>query len=229
MTEYALIPGADGRAWYWHRVVPELRALGHEAIAVDLPADEDAGLAYCADSVVEQLGPAPGRLVVVAQSLAGFIAPMLCERVAVEELILVNAMIPAPGETAGQWWANTGQPQARGEQAVRDGRDPDAEFDALADFFHDVPREVTAEALSAAPGGPSQALFADPWPLGSWPQVRTRVLQGRDDRFFPLDFQRRIAAERLGLPVEELPGGHLIALSRPSSLTTAIRNPPLSV
>jgi hypothetical protein len=31
-----LIPGAGGTAWYWHRVVPLLRAAGHEATAVDL-------------------------------------------------------------------------------------------------------------------------------------------------------------------------------------------------
>jgi hypothetical protein len=28
-------PGADGRAWYWHRVIPELRSHGHEAVAVE--------------------------------------------------------------------------------------------------------------------------------------------------------------------------------------------------
>jgi pimeloyl-ACP methyl ester carboxylesterase len=44
------------------------------------------------------------------------------------------------------------------------------------------------------------------------------VLAGRDDRFFPLRFQREVAAERLGLEVDELPGGHLLALSRPVEL-----------
>ncbi|MFF0448413.1 alpha/beta fold hydrolase [Streptomyces sp. NPDC004609] len=219
MTEYLLIPGADGRAWYWHRVVPELRARGHEAIAVDLPEDNTADLADYTDAVVDQLGAPPGRLVVVAQSLSGFIAPLVCERISVERLILVNAMVPAPGETAGQWWANTGQPQARRALAVRDGRDPDAPFDPLVDFFHDVPPEVTAEAMTSPPGGPSEALFADPWPLPSWPGIPTRFLQSRDDRFFPADFQRRTVAARLGIPVEILPGGHLVALSRPSELT----------
>ena len=51
-----------------------------------------------------------------------------------------------------------------------------------------------------------------------WPDVPTRVLAGRDDRFFPAEFQRRIAADRLGLDVEEIPGGHLAALSRPAEL-----------
>jgi len=36
MTSFVLIPGAGGSAWYWHRVVPLLRAAGHEAAAADL-------------------------------------------------------------------------------------------------------------------------------------------------------------------------------------------------
>ena len=37
MSVFVLIPGAGGVAWYWHRVVLELEARGHEAVAVDLP------------------------------------------------------------------------------------------------------------------------------------------------------------------------------------------------
>ncbi|SFE55076.1 hypothetical protein SAMN05216574_104152 [Blastococcus tunisiensis] len=44
------------------------------------------------------------------------------------------------------------------------------------------------------------------------------MVAGRDDRLFPLEFQRRVAAQRLGLDVDELPGGHLLALSRPAEL-----------
>jgi hypothetical protein len=35
---------------------------------------------------------------------------------------------------------------------------------------------------------------------------------------FPLDFQRRIARERLGLEVDEIDGGHMVALSHPAEL-----------
>jgi pimeloyl-ACP methyl ester carboxylesterase len=44
------------------------------------------------------------------------------------------------------------------------------------------------------------------------------VLAGRDDRFFPLEFQRRVAAQRLGRPVDEVPGGHLAAVSFPAEM-----------
>ena len=50
----------------------------------------------------------------------------------------------------------------------------------------------------------------------------TRVLAGRDDRFFPLDFQRRVARQRLAAEVDVVPGGHLVALSRPAELTARL-------
>jgi pimeloyl-ACP methyl ester carboxylesterase len=214
---FVLIPGAGGAAWYWHRLVPALEARGVAALAVDLPAaDASAGLAEYAATVVDAVG---GRrpLVVVAQSLGGFTAPLVCDRLDVTLLVLVNAMIPAPGETAGEWWDATGQGEAHAALAAREGRQI-VEGDVLGDFFHDVPADVVAEALEL--GGPEQTAtpFSSPPPVTSWPAVRTRVLVGRDDRFFPAAFQRRVAEERLGITPDEMPGGHLMALSRPEEL-----------
>lgn len=45
-----------------------------------------------------------------------------------------------------------------------------------------------------------------------------RVVVGADDRFFPGAFQRRIARERLQVTTDEIPGGHLAALSNPQGL-----------
>ena len=62
--------------------------------------------------------------------MGAFSAPLTCERLPVSELVLLNAMIPTPGETAGEWWGNTGQAEAMRSNDVREGRDPDAGFDA---------------------------------------------------------------------------------------------------
>src|SRR5260370_41888762 len=72
---FVLIPGAGGAAWYWHRVVPLLQEAGHEAIAVDLPGDDDtAGLPEYTRLVVSAIGDR-NDVVLVAQSLAGPPAP----------------------------------------------------------------------------------------------------------------------------------------------------------
>ncbi len=61
-------------------------------------------------------------------------------------------------------------------------------------------------------------MFSEPWPLDGWPDMATRVLVPRDDRLFPLAFQRRVARERLGLEIDQIPGGHVPMLSRPGEL-----------
>jgi pimeloyl-ACP methyl ester carboxylesterase len=220
MATYVLIPGADGRAWYWHLVAPQLHERGHDVVAVDLPvADPAAGFADYVAAVLSAIGDREGDVILVAQSLAGFIAPLVAERVPVTGVVLLNAMVPSPGETAGQWWKNTGQGRARAEYYAREHLQLPSEFDPFEAFFHDVPSAVVEEALAMGePASRFDRLFGEPWPLHAWPDVPTRFLQAYDDRFLPLDFQRRIVAERLRIPVEVIPGGHLVALSRPKEL-----------
>ena len=82
-TTYALIPGAGGKAWYWHRVAPLLTDRGADVIAIDLPADDDsADLTAYADTVCHALGGVSGPLILVGQSMGAFTAPMVAERMA---------------------------------------------------------------------------------------------------------------------------------------------------
>ncbi|MFJ6567911.1 alpha/beta fold hydrolase [Streptomyces sp. NPDC091292] len=222
MSTYVLIPGAGGVAAFWQPVEDELRRRGRSSLAVDLPGDDPAaGLPEYTDAVVEAVGraggDAPGGLVVVAQSLGGFTAPLVCARLPVSLLVLVNAMIPLPGETPGEWWDSTGQAAAMRANDVRDGRDPDAGFDLATYFLHDM-SQAEIDRLMGNNRDESEAAFGSPFTLDAWPDVPTRVITGRDDRFFPADFQRRVARERLGITPDEVPGGHLAPLSHPREL-----------
>jgi pimeloyl-ACP methyl ester carboxylesterase len=90
--------------------------------------------------------------------------------------------------------------------------------DAIAEvFLHDVDPGV-ARDNERYQGPPGDGMFGEPWPLESWPEVPTRVLAPVGDRLFPLEFQRRVARERLGLEIDAIPGGHLPMLSRPDAL-----------
>jgi len=216
VSRFVLIPGAGGAAWYWHLVVAELRARGHDAVALDLPAaDEHAGLPEYAGAVIAAIGGHEDA-VVVAQSMGGFTAPMACERVPVSLLVLVNAMIPVPGETPGDWWGNTGWEAAR-IAAARAGGYP-AEVDLDTYFLHDVPADVVATG-EGHNRPEAEIAFTQPCAIKRWPDVPTRVLAGRDERFFPLEFQRQVARDRLGMDLEAVPGGHLAALAHPAELT----------
>lgn len=175
-------------------------------IAPDLPCDDDsAGLKQYTDVVVKAIGFFTD-IIVVAQSLGGFTAPLVCARVPAELLVLVAAMIPAPGETGNDWWTNTGYQKS------------ERPFDVKEIFFHDVPPDVTAEAFRRGEKEQSNRPMEEPWPLKKWPDVPTRFLLCRQDRFFPADFMRRVVRDRLGITPDEMDSGHLPALSRPKEL-----------
>jgi len=211
-TTYVLIHGAGDVAWYWHLVDAELRKRGHDVVAMDLPVDdESAGLSKYTDAVVAAINDRR-NLIVVGQSFGGYIAPLVCHRVRVKLLVLVAGMVPAPGETPEEMFANTGYKQEKQE-------DPSD----LAVFYHDVPPALAAEAIkrgrtqSSTPG-------KEPWPLATWPDVPTRYLLCRNDRLFPSAWVRRVVRDRLGIHPDEIDSGHCPALSRPRELADCLRS-----
>jgi pimeloyl-ACP methyl ester carboxylesterase len=184
---------------------------GHDAIAVELPGDDETvGLPRYTEIVVNAIG-SHADVVLVAGSLGGFTAPLVCERVPVRELVLVNAMIPAPGETAHEWWAHTGARDAQDEAARAGGYGP---FDEATYFLHDVDPEIAVEG-ERYQQPEADIAFSSVCDFQAWPEIRIRVLAGRDDRFFPVDLQRRVARDRLGVEADVIPGGHLLPLAQP--------------
>jgi len=201
VTTFALIHGGGSSSWDWHLVAPALEERGHEAVAVDLPTeDESAGWKEYADAVADAVS---GRedVVVAGHSLGGFTAPLVAARRPVRLVVLVAAMIPSPGERFNAWWSNAGWEESGLDDV----------------FYHDVPAPLVAGAKQRVREEKSRAL-SDPWPLDAWPDAPTRYLLCRDDRLFPPAFARRHARERLGIDADEMDGGHYIALARPLEL-----------
>jgi pimeloyl-ACP methyl ester carboxylesterase len=217
MATYVLIPGAGGDPWEWHRLAAELESRGHAAVAVPLPSGDDrAGWSEYADAVVDAVGDRQD-VVLVAQSLAGFTAPLVAERSPVELIVLLNAMIPLPGETGNAWWSNTRRKEAEQAYFASVGLPPETADDEVAVYFHDASDEIVQEAANHIPEQ-SMTPMEQPWPLGAWPDVPTRVLIGRDDRLFPAEFQLRVARERLGIVGDVIEGGHMVGLTHPGEV-----------
>jgi pimeloyl-ACP methyl ester carboxylesterase len=217
MSTFVLIHGAGDVGWYWHLLEAELRARGHDVVAPDLPADDDSlELNDYADAVVAAVADRR-ELIVVAQSFGGFTAPLVAARLPVDALVFVAGMVPAPGEAPDDWWKNTGYRKAVHEQAARDGGATGSE-DPYVSFYHDVPRELAAQALSRGRAHPSAACGVSPWPLAALPDLPTHFVLCSEDHFFPPDFLRRVVEERLGVVPDEIAAGHCVALSRPKEL-----------
>ena len=216
MATFALIHGGGDVGWYWHLVDAALRQEGHEVVAPDLPCDDDAAtLPDYADTVVEAIG---GRrdLVVVAQSYGGFTAPLVADRIPIDLVVYIAAMVPAPGEKPADWWENTGYREAVEEQAGQDGGLTGSK-DPFVCFYHDVPRALAEQAM-AKERAESSAAYNSPWPLDALPAVPSKFVVCTDDRFFPAPLLRKVAADRLGIVPDDIAAGHCVALSRPKEL-----------
>jgi pimeloyl-ACP methyl ester carboxylesterase len=205
-ASYVLIHGAGDVGWYWHLVEADLRARGHDVVAMDLPVEDDgAGLSAYADVVVHAVGQRD-NLIVVGQSFAGYVAPMVCARVPARLLVLVAAMIPAPDESSEEMFVNTGYaPTAQQDRSE------------LAIFYHDVDPALAAAALAKG-RRQSETPGKEAWPLRGWPDVPTRFVLCRGDRMFPAPWLRGVVRKRLGITPDEMDSGHTPALSHPDEL-----------
>lgn len=206
MSTYVLIHGAADTSFHWHLIEPLLRDRGHDVVTMDLPAaDPTAGLPRYVGTVLAAVGDRRD-LIVVGHSLGAFTAGQIPKYCPVSQLVYVNGMIPTPGETAGEWWDNT-------------GHDVD-DSDVVATYMQLTPPEVVAAAQEHAAEGEAGAM-KDPFP-GDVPRVRTRALQAADDRFFEKTWMLPIVRHRLGIEPVVLPGDHCVALSNPVDLVDVL-------
>lgn len=218
MANFVLIHGAGDVGWYWHLTEAELRARGHHTMAPDLPCDNEAASLDDYVGAVADVVAGHNDLVIVGQSYGAFTATLAASRLPSRLLVLLAGMIPASGETPGEWWGNTGYRQALEEQSRRDNGTTGSD-DPFITYYNGIPRSLAEEALRRGGRGESSVVWDTPWPLETWPDVPTRFILCTDDRFFPAAFMRRLAQDRLGIVPDEVPGCHCAALSHPGELS----------
>src|SRR5919199_74489 len=112
-------------------------------------------------SVVARAAPESRALDdVVAQSLGAFAGPLVAEQISAALLVLLAPMVPVSGETAGEWWQNTGRPEAIAHLTERFGPMADWGQEAFEEvFLHDVDPAVAPEAGRVS-GAPRAGMFS---------------------------------------------------------------------
>lgn len=224
MTDFLLLHGASSTGWIWHRVAEQLGALGHRSAAPDLPcADPTADLNRYVDVALEARAAAFGKspVVVVAQSMAGLMAPVVAERCEVSQLVLLAAMIPNPGESGFEWAESSGSSEAQAEYLAEIGLEGCDPYDPEVVFVHDFDEELKIESMRHLPDQTTRPLET-PAEFAAWPQIPTHVIAPTGDRFFPHEFMRKQAISRLGVQVDSIPGGHLALLTQAPAIVALL-------
>lgn len=225
MATFALVHGAWHGAWCWDRVSPELEALGHRAVAMDLPCD-DGGATFetYADIVCDAVADVHGEdLVLVGHSLGGQTIARVAARRPARLLVYLCAVPPVVGQSLAEQMAEDTEmldPDYLNGISKRDseGRvswvDPQV---AARVLFDDCDHGTAATAFaSLRPQGSHAYGFAYSPP--SLPAIASTYVVCTSDRLVNPDWSRRVARERLGADVVEMPGSHSPFLSRPKEL-----------
>jgi pimeloyl-ACP methyl ester carboxylesterase len=235
---FVLVHGGFHGAWCWSRVIPELEALGHEAIAIDLPGhgtrrDESSTLQNRPQAIIDAMQPGD---VLVGHSGGGYDITLAADAVPekVSHLIYLAAALPLEGrpliEASGGRPADEVQQEGRTQlmsdetgmmQFVRlndRGRMECCDFEAVWDFFyHDVDEATARWAYSQLTPAPVEFLLTPLHLKNFWkaelPRSYILCLQ---DRAAPLSLSRVFCA-RLGVEPLTIDASHSPFLSMPAA------------
>ena len=225
MALFVVVHGSMAGPAAYARLAKELDRRGQRVLLVGLPVDrpELTGTDY-AGMVAEQLdaGLAEGGIgdesvVVVAHSASGLLLPLVPSFRPVAHLVYLAAGVPQPGMTLDEQL--DADPGMLNPAWV--GVDPFQDHQAARQFlFHDCDEATAGWAVAAQTPWYPEGLYSERCPLVTFPPIPSTSIVCADDRVIQPAWSRRVASDRLGAQVIELPGGHCPHVSRRLGLAT---------
>jgi pimeloyl-ACP methyl ester carboxylesterase len=231
---FVLVHGASHGAWCWDLLVPELKRLGHEAVAFDLPgagarAGEPASLSGYRDAVVEQL---VGGDILVGHSMGAAVAVVGAD--ARPDLIRHITLLSGPLPVEGQCLSYQSTSPSVGGSASDDAQESLAEGNmtftpdgsafywdrdgAYATFYQDCDADLVdwaAGRLIPQPLAPVVEPISVPsfWAAG----LPRSYLMCLKDNAWPLRIGR-LQAQRMGVEPLTIDSSHSPFFSQPAEL-----------
>jgi pimeloyl-ACP methyl ester carboxylesterase len=232
MATFVLVHGACHGAWCWFKLVPELEALGHRAVTLDLPAlGEDrtpaADVTYelNVDRVAGTIGEQAEPVVLVGHSMGGVTITGTAERVPerIRHLVYLTAFLPRNGESINSltnspmWIPETG---ARAIVRSADGLTVSVSPEGARErFYADCSEEDIAYSLPRLRPQPfvirDTAMRITPERFGRVPRA---YIHCTEDRSIAHAVQREMVARSPCRPVASLATGHSPFLAAPKEL-----------
>lgn len=223
MSKFLLIHGSCHAAWCWDDLIPEINALGHEALAIDLPSHgadatliADVTLDLYARAIIDAIDE---PVTLVGHSMAGYpitaAANMAPDKIT--QLIYLCAYVPFAGKTLGEMrrMAPT-QPLIEAvrinEDRISFSIDP---AQATEKFYHDVD---PARAAWAVQNLGDQPIQPQETPLTRANKVPAHYIRCMDDRTIPPAMQVAMSQDWPQQNVHEMHCSHSPFLSAPKTL-----------
>ena len=183
-------------------------------MTMDLPCDDgSASFETYADVVCAALVGCDDNVVLVGHSCAGPTVALVAARRPVRQLVYLCAIVPDVGRSVFDQWRD--DPDMLNPVYVKGLSEPDAETRttwvdlqlARAIFCADCD-EPTAKAALNRLRPQARYPYTVPFPLAELPSVRCTSVVCSDDQMVGPDWSRRVARDRLGAELIELPGSH---------------------
>lgn len=233
--EIILLHGSWHGAWCWHKVVPPLRAAGHNVHVPDLPAHGRSWrlargrttLRAMASSVCDLLDQLPEPALLVAHSRGGIVASTAAEmrpkRLA--GCVYLAAYMLRHNERVADWFRRDRDSLVRSQVRVSratltDSLPEEAQRAGLYADCSDADVELARSLLTPEPSLPALARLQ--LTEANYGRVPRHYIALSQDRAVSLALQQAMIANSPCLSVTTIAAGHSAYFSRPSELAVAI-------
>ena len=229
MSTYVLVHGAWQGEWAWELVKPQLEALGHTVITLDLPGSgkdmtpsQNITLDSYVNAVTATINQQNEKVILVGHSMGGIVTTQTAELIPnkIDKLVYLCAFLPQNGESLGSKLDGEAGPQF----SIN-------ENDMTAELIPELTEQTFLNATENAAIKESSFKQMRPQPLGPFQQeikisaenfgtIDRIYIETTLDRAIPIDFQRRMNTETPCTKIITLEADHSPFFSKTSELVS---------
>ncbi|HDR7378734.1 MULTISPECIES: alpha/beta fold hydrolase [Bacillus] len=231
MSTCVLVHGAWQGEWAWELVKPQLEALGHTVITLDLPGSgkdttpsQNITLDSYVDAVTATINQQTEKVIVVGHSMGGIVITQTAELIPnkIDKLVYLCAFLPQNGESLGSKLDGEAGPQfSINENDMTAELIPNLiEKTFLNATENEEIKEASSKKMCPQPLGPfQQQLKISEENFGTVDRI---YIETTLDRAIPIDFQRRMNTETPCSKIITLEADHSPFFSKATELVNCL-------
>jgi pimeloyl-ACP methyl ester carboxylesterase len=221
-TNIVLVHGSWGDGSVWSKVIPILKIVGHNVIAVQLPLHSLRDDVATVERAIERVG---GPTILVGHSYGGIVitnAGHNNSNVTGPGLVYLAAFAPKYGESLLEQANNTADLPAN-LITIDDEGFALINPDLIHEWFAQDVDQDEVDIMTAVQKPTNQSTFIEKSGYPAWKQLPSWYQISENDRVVPPDYQHRVA-ERMNATTVSLNASHFSQISQPEKIAELILN-----